>query len=141
MKFVSKVLAAAIVAGAVIIPMQASAFWDDGNSNTNWNGYGNNNWNNGGYGRGSGNGWGDGSGDADMDGDIEITIKTRGRARGNVDSRGSLSGRGDGSGYNYWNNQYQGYGNQYYRNNDGYAPYGYGPHARPPVAPVAPTAK
>ncbi|MCN4143610.1 MAG: hypothetical protein LC437_00580 [Thiohalomonas sp.] len=91
MKYVSKALAAAIVVGAVIIPIQASAFWDDGNSNTNWNGYGNNN--------------------------------------------------AYGSGYNNWDNRFQGYGDQRYMNNTGYGayrPYDYGPYARRVVVQPAP---
>ncbi len=43
MKSLSKVVAAAAFAGAIILPLQASAWWDDGDSNTNWNGYGSNN--------------------------------------------------------------------------------------------------
>jgi len=120
------------------LPIQATAFWDDGNSNTNWSGYGNNNWNNTGYGNLYGNGWGDGSGDADMDGDIEITIKSSARGRGRGNTRGSASGSGYGSGYNNWDNRFRGYGDKRYTNTN-YGPCGgYGPYGRPSLRPVAP---
>ncbi len=136
MKQMVKIYNSCIIVAAVILPLQANAFWDDGNSSSNMTGYGQNNWNNNAYGNGYANGWGDGSGDADMDGDFEIIIKTRARGHGRTNTRGSAAGRAYGNGYNNWQNQYRGYGDQRYMNNGAYAPYGNGAYLRPPVAPA-----